>query len=194
MDLWIWAIVLVVIGLALGLTELFIPSGGLIGFLSFCALLGAVILAFVEDPVIGLLVLAVSIIGLPTILVLGLRWWPHTPVGKKALLSVPDRDEVLPDDPKRRNLKNLVGRVGRAKSKMLLSGAVVIDGRTIDAVSDGLPIEPGQAVQVVAVHGVEVIVRPVDEPTAHQKTQPSDDLLARPIDSVIPDAFGEPPA
>lgn len=194
MELWAWAILLLVVGLALAVMEVFLPSGGLIGFLSFCALVGAVIVAFMEGSLTGVAILAVSILGLPAVIVLGLRWWPYTRIGKRVLLSVPEGEEVLPDDPRRRALKGLIGKVGRARSKMLPSGAVAIDGRTVDAVSEGLPIDPGQPVQVVAVHGAEVIVRPVDEQTMHEANRPADDVLAQPIESVLPDPFDEPPA
>jgi membrane-bound ClpP family serine protease len=194
MELWAWAILLLVIGLALAVTEVFVPSGGLIGFLSAAALITAIILAFMDRPMAGIIILAVAILGLPVVVALGLRWWPYTPIGKRVLLSAPDSREVLPDDPRRRSLKSLLGQIGRAKSKMLPSGAVVVNGHTIDAVSEGLPIEPGQAVQIVAVHGVEVIVRPVDEETANRSSRPSDDLLSQPIESVLPDPFEEPPA
>jgi membrane-bound ClpP family serine protease len=194
MELWAWAILLLVIGLALAVVEVFVPSGGLIGFLAFAAIVGAVLVAFMENSLTGLAILAISILGLPVVIALGLKWWPHTPIGKRVLLDAPDSDEVLPDDPKRRALKSLVGKVGRAKSRMLPSGPVMIEGRTIDAVSEGLPIEPDQPVQVVAVHGTEVIVRPVDEQTLHAANPPADDLLAQPIESVLPDPFEEPPA
>jgi membrane-bound ClpP family serine protease len=194
MELWIWAILLLVIGLALVVAEVFVPSGGLIGFLAFCTITGAVIVAFMENSTIGLTVLAISIIGLPTAIALGLKWWPHTPIGRRVLLDTPQGNEVLPDDPRRRALKGLVGKLGRAKSKMLPSGAVVVDGHSIDAVSEGVPIDEGQPIQIVAVHGVEVIVRPVDEQTLREASRPADDVLAQPIESVVPDPFDEPPA
>ena len=87
------------------------------------------------------------------------QWLPDTAVGKRLLATVPSADEVLPDDDERRALRELVGRTGRAQTRMLPSGAVEIDGRTIDAVSDGMPIEPGQPVRVVDVHGTRVTVR-----------------------------------
>lgn len=194
MELWAWAILLLVIGLALAVVEIFVPSGGLIGFLAFAAIVGAVLVAFMENSLTGLAILAISILGLPVVIALGLKWWPYTPIGKRVLLSAPESDDVLPDDPKRRALKSLVGKVGRARSQMLPSGSVLIEGRTIDAVSEGLPIEPDQPVQVVAVHGMEVIVRPVDEQAMHEANRPADDVLAQPIESVLPDPFEEPPA
>ena len=43
----------------------------------------------------------------------------------------------MPDTPERRTLRQLVGKLGVAKSVMLPSGAVLIDGQTIDALSEG---------------------------------------------------------
>ena len=52
------------------------------------------------------------------------------------------------------------------KSQMLLSGVVLIDGQSLDAVSESLPVEAGQTVQVIRVQGRRLVVRPVDEDTA----------------------------
>jgi hypothetical protein len=69
--------------------------------------------------------------------------------------------------------------------------AVVIDGLTVDAVSEGQPIEPGQLVRVLEVHGTRIIVRPADEqrPTGPAK---SEDLLSRPIESLGLDSIDDP--
>ncbi len=40
---------------------------------------------------------------------------------------------------------------------------MVIEGRTIDAVSEGMAIEAGQLVRVVQVRGMEVIVQPAGD-------------------------------
>ena len=75
-----------------------------------------------------------------------------------------------------------------AASTTLVSGAITIDGRTVDAYSEGMPIETGQKVIVVEVHGTQVVGQPVDEEI------PSPDGgegLARPIDSVVPDPFDD---
>jgi membrane-bound serine protease (ClpP class) len=107
------------------------------------------------------------------------------------LLTMPDTSEVLPDSPQQRYLKGLIGRVGQAKSKMLPSGAVVVDGRTIDAVSEGMPIEIGQRVRVIEARGNRVVVRITDDEVASANEA---DPLARPIDTVLPDPFRDPPA
>lgn len=191
MDPWAWAVLLLLLGLGLVVLEVFIPSSGILGFLAFCSLAGAVIMGFTTGPATGLAVLGIVILGLPVIVVVALHYWPYTPIGRKILLRTPDSDEVLPDSPKRQQLRLLVGRVGRAKTKMLPSGVIAVGGRTVDAVSDGTAIEPGQKVRVIEVHGHRVLVRSIDDET------PSDsdiDPLARPIDSISGDPFQEPPA
>ena len=191
MDPWAWAIVLLLIGLGLAIMEVFIPSAGILSFLAICSLVAAIVMAFLEGPTVGFTVLISAVLGLPVAVVLALRWWPSTPLGRRMLLRVPMGREVLPDSPRMRNLKELGNRVGRAKSEMLPSGAVSIDGRTIDAVSEGMAIAAGQRVRVVEVHGNRVVVRPVDEETPSEADA---DPLSRPIDTVGLDPFEEPPA
>lgn len=191
MEYWAWALLMMITGVALVVMELFIPSGGILGFLAVSAVLGGVVLGFLQGPVTGFILLASAIFGLPVIIVLALKWWPQTPIGRRVLLGTRRSEEVLPDSPKRQTLRELVGRIGRAGCKMLPSGVVVIDGRKVDAVSEGMPIEPGQKVRVVQVRGNSLVVRPVPEDTPDQ---PADQILSQPVDTVVPDPFEEPPA
>jgi len=171
MDLWIWAVVLLAVGLSLAVLEVFLPSGGLIGFLAGCTLVAAIVIAFKEGSAVGLAVLSTALVGIPIVVTVALQLWPKTALGRRMLLVVPESDDVLPDSPRQRFVKGLVGRVGLAKTKMLPAGAVTIDGRTIDAVSESMPIEVGQTVQVIQVRGRVVVVRPVDK-----EPQPTDPL------------------
>jgi membrane-bound ClpP family serine protease len=163
MDPWVWAILLLVLGTALTVMEIFFPSAGILGFLSAVALLGAVVMGFQQGALAGVLILLGVAFGLPVVIVLGFKYWPRTAMGRRVMLMAPTSEDVLPDDPDKERLKNLIGRIGRAKSKLLLSGVITIDGRTIDAVSESMPIEIGQAVQVVQIRGHGLVVRPVEE-------------------------------
>lgn len=178
-----WAIVLILVALGLGFLELLLPSGGVLGFLTVVALVAAIVMAFQAGPLPGIVVLATTVVGVPTLVVLALRWWPHTPIGRRFLPPIPGGDEVLPDDADRRQLRDLVGRAGTAKSKMLPSGAVLIDGRTVDAVSEGVAIEAGQPIRVVQVRGMRVVVRPIDAASPPPEAA-RDDILSRPADSL----------
>lgn len=190
-DLWVWAVLLLLLGLGLAVLEIFIPNGGILAFLSICALIGSLLLAFRQGPVAGFLVLSMAIVGLPAVVVLALKYWPETSMGKRIMLGTPRGEDVRSGITERRGLADLVGQVGEAKSPMLPSGAVAINGRTIDAVSEGTPIDPGQRVRVVEVRGSRVVVRPIGD----EVPSPTDpDPLARPIDTIAPDPFEEPPA
>ncbi len=188
-ELWVWAVMLIVVAVGLAVLELFVPSGGILAFLSIASIVGALILAFQSGPVVGLIFLVGVIIGMPTSLALAVKWWPHTPIGRRILLRVSRSDEVLPDDDFHRGLKDLVGRTGEARSKMLPSGAILIDGRTVDAYTEGVPIEPGQRVIVLDVHGTNVLVRPLEDDEAPPSEEESG--LSQPIDSIAPDPFND---
>jgi len=187
---WVWAILLLVLGVGLAILEVFIPSAGILCVLAAASVVGAVIMGFRQGPVMGFSILIAAVVGLPAMLVLALKYWPRTAIGRRVLLAAPKSEDVLPDDPNLRALKTLVGRVGRAKSRMLPAGVILIDGRTIDAVSEGMPIDPGQAVRVIEVRANRVVVRQVEEETP---SQTAENPLERPIDSVVPDPFEEEP-
>ena len=191
MELWL-AIVLLLLGLSLVILEVFFPSGGLLGFLATCAIVGSIVMGFRCEPrpIVGIALLLTALFGVPVALVLALNYLPKTAMGRKVLLMAPTSDEVLPDSPRKRHLKSLVGQVGWAKSKMLLSGVVVVAGKTIDAVSEGTAVEPGQAVRIIKVHGNRVVVRPLDEETPLESDE---DPLNRPLDSAVEDPFDESP-
>ncbi len=191
MDPLVWSSLLLLLGLTLVICEVFIPSGGVLGLLSVAALVAGVSLAFYNKGIeIGLLFLTVATVLVPTALALAFRYWPQTPMGRRLLLDVRSGEDMLPDTPERRKLAQLVGKLGVAKTLMLPSGAVVIEGRTIDALSEGMSIEAGQRVRVVAVHGSRVVVRPADD---SEELPPEDvDMLSRPIESLGIDSLEDP--
>ena len=189
MDPWVWPVLLLIAGMGLAVMEVFFPSAGILAFLSFASMVAAVALGFLHGTGIGVTILGVSVIGVPTVIVLALRWWPHTSMGKQVLLEAPKAEDVLPDDPDRRQLKGLVGHVGRAKCKMLPGGIVAIDGRNVEAVSEGIAIELGQQVRVIKVQANRVVVRPME---GEVPSASAENPLERPIDSIVNDPFREP--
>lgn len=179
MDPWVWAVLLLLVGMGLVVLDIFVPSGGIFAFLAVCATLAAVWLGFSHGSATGVAVLAGAVFGTMLVVILGLKYWPSTSLGKRMLLQVPSSEDVLPENDPRRALEGLVGRVGRAKSKMLPSGIVAIDGVTLDAISEGLPIEAGQRVRVVEVRGNRVVVQGLPEEPAGPNEK---DLLNQPLD------------
>ena len=120
MDPLAWSVLLLLLGLTLVVLEVFVPSGGILGLLSIGALISSITLAFYHRGLeVGLIFLTVSAVLVPSALALAFRYWPNTPMGRRLLLDVPKEEEVLPDSPERRSLRQLVGKVGVAKTVIL---------------------------------------------------------------------------
>lgn len=155
-----WVAVLLVVGLVTLALEVFVPSGGVLGFLSLVALVTGVALAFVEQgPWLGTAVLAVTCLAVPTVLALAFRVFPETPLGRRVLPPPPSPDEVVPDADRRAAVRTLVGRRGQATSDLLPWGGVEIDGVGHEALSEGGPIARGAAVEVVGTQATALLVR-----------------------------------
>lgn len=191
MEPWAWALLLMVLGMGLLVLEVFFPSAGILGFLSASSILAAIIFGFRGGVLTGLVTLLVAVVGIPTVAIFALKIWPRTAMGRRVMLMTPSSKDVLPQDAERDSLKQLIGQVGEAKCQMLPGGIVSLDGHTIDAVSEGMPIDSGQRVRVIKVWGHRVVVRPLEE---EEPSSSAEDPLRRPIDSVAPDPFEEPPA
>jgi membrane-bound serine protease (ClpP class) len=183
-----WAIVLLVVGCGFLVLEVFIPSGGLLSFFAFVALVASMIVAFNRNLTTGLSFMAIAVLAVPIAVGVAFKLWPKTPMGKAILGELPSEEETKPDDPRR----TLVGRVGMAQSLMLPSGAILIDGKLIDAVSQGIAIDPGQPVVVVEVKGNRVMVRPAGAAEAQAAALEPDDVLSRPIEDFGFDSLEDP--
>jgi len=157
MDPGYLGLILIAAGLFAIVLELFVPSAGTIGLVAAGLLLAGVILTFYSDVVFGSFVLMGLMILLPVMISVLLKIWPKTPIGKAVILGEVDH-EVLPES----NVDSLVGQIGIARTKMLPSGIIDIDGQKHDAVSEGFAIEPGDRVKVISVKGNRVYIEPFD--------------------------------
>lgn len=183
-----WAVVLMVLGCGVLVLEVFVPSGGVLGFLAAVIMVAAIVMAFRRDLTTGLAFILAALVVAPTAVGLAFRYWPRTPMGKAFLGEILTDDDVKPDDPRR----GLVGRVGVAQSKMLPSGAILVDGQLIDAVSQGMAVDVGDAVAVVEVRANRVMVRKARPDEARHADLSPDEALSRPIEEFGLESIDEP--
>jgi membrane-bound ClpP family serine protease len=192
----VWAAVLLIIAVVFVVCELFVPSAGVLTFLAAASLVAAVVCAFLDSPAAGMMFVLLTVFGTPALLIVLFRWWPNTPIGRKMMLTLPDPDLVKPDNMRLRALQELVGKTGRATTKMLPSGAVEFDGKVVNAVSDGTAIDEGTSVRVIKVAGSRVVVRAVDDTESNIAGPDSpggaESELDRPIDSLGLDPYEDP--
>lgn len=188
LDPIVWSILLMALGCALIVLEVFVPSGGFLSILAAAAFIGAIGVAFYYNgPLAGVSLMLISVVIVPIIAALAFKYWPLTPMGRAFLGELPDETVVSPSDPRRA----LIGRIGVARSKMLPAGAVLIDGRLFDAVSQGMAIDPEQFVVVTEVRGNRVVVRPANDDERPEHEDP-ESLLARPIDELGIESLDDP--
>src|SRR5262245_53200129 len=124
------AYLLIVLGLALLVAEVFVPSGGLLFVGSTLAIIAGVAMAFMYgDTSTGMLTLLVVFVAGPLLAAAALYYWPRTPMARRFIL--PDQDATLAQMPVNLELEQLRGRFGRAISDLRPAGAAEFDGRRI---------------------------------------------------------------
>jgi membrane-bound serine protease (ClpP class) len=181
---------LLFVGLVLLVMEVFFPSAGILAFLAAAALVGAIIFGFQQGMLFGFIFLVGAVVGSVVLVALAFRFWPKTSFGRRMMLDAPPASDVLPEDSEKEMLKDMIGRIGKTRCKLLPSGIISIDGRKIDAVSEGMPIEVNQEVRVIQVRGKRLVVRPLDDDAPSPNAA---NPLRRPIDDLIEDPFDENP-
>jgi len=158
------ALVLIGVGVLLMISELFIPSGGILSALALGAFIVAVGLSFWYKPVVGMWTLVGVAVALPVLVMALFYYWPRTPLGKKFILEAPPDNSTLASMQTNVELEDLRGRIGKAVSTLRPSGIVDFEGRRVDCVTEGMMVEAGQAVKCIEVKAGRVVVRPVDKP------------------------------
>ena len=146
-------------GFLLLAVEIFVP-GGVLGTLGAVALFGAVISAFaIFGPETGFLVAVFMLILMAIGLVLWIRIFPNTPIGRALTLSKDGQSFKLNTEAN----QSLIGTEGSAQSDLRPSGIALINGKRMDVVAEGEWIAAGEPVKVIAEKGNHVTVRRTGE-------------------------------
>ncbi len=146
------AVILGLIGIAAIIIELFVPAGGLIGLVGAGSIVTAIVRTYRDQgPEAGTIFLLVSLVLVPSIIVLWFRLFPGTRIGKRLILGDSRTAE--------RKEPGLEGKKGTALTPLRPSGTALIDGRRCSVVTDGTFLEKGETVMVKKVEGNRILVR-----------------------------------
>jgi membrane-bound ClpP family serine protease len=168
------AMALIALGLVLLIAELFVTNG-LLALVALGLLAFGIALPFIYgDTSTGIVTMMAVFIGVPGLISFLLRCTTWTPFGRR-LMQPPglDSDTTMANMPVNLELEQLRGRIGRAISPLRPSGVVDFDGKRIDTLTEGFPVDAGSWVKCVEVKAGRVIVRPVEGPTDVTAAGPS---------------------
>lgn len=173
--------ILLAVGVAVALLELFIPSGGLLALTAAAALVGSVACFWVHDAAWGVGALLLYLAGSPVAILVGLKIWTHTPLARRMVLGdgrADDDEHEWDRSPRaqepadqvirvgvgasgsRMPLEALLGQTGTALTPMRPVGFIRVAGERIEAHAESGMIDTGTRVTVVECDGARVIVRP----------------------------------
>jgi len=173
----LWTFLFLCLAFIVAVLEVFLPSGGLFAVLAITFLVTSIVFSFQVGIVFGSLYTFFVCLLVPVFLWVALRFWPQTWIGRRILLA-PEEDPALFPDEEQQTLKQLIGKQGLAKSKMLLGGLIEIEGKRYSAVSDAEPIESGDVISVVRIEGTSIIVRKSAIAASAEASLPLEDPFA----------------
>jgi membrane-bound serine protease (ClpP class) len=92
------------------------------------------------------------------------RYLPHAPLFRNMLLNPPAEEDLIDLDHREAlaDFSYLVGQQGVATTNLMPAGKADFDGRLIDVIAEGLPIERGQTVVVTKTRANRVMVHAAD--------------------------------
>lgn len=171
MDPFYVALMLYFAAIVLAFVDLFVPSGGLLVIVAALGGIAAVLFAFRSGNTAGMAMLTLVIASVPVFAFLAIRIWPHTPMGRRIILKLPESTTVaqgIDEDP----LRELVGHVFQVEAAFLPTGQLRVGHQRFNASAESGFIEAGAHVKVIAVRERNLIVRQTTEPLTARETGP----------------------
>lgn len=163
-------LILMISGLMLLGAEIFVP-GGVLGAVGAMALVGAIGMAFAAfGPTAGAYIALATIVLLGVVIVLWIKIFPNTSVGRRMTVSNDMADSKATET----GLQGLLGQEGVATSELRPAGFAVIGGRRVDVVTQGGMIDKGTAIKVVEVESNRVVVAKSESASSPQSAPPAE--------------------
>lgn len=148
-------IILQILGIAVIIAEVVLPSGGILSVAAVALLGYSIYHVFAHlTPMAGTMFVVADIFAIPLAIVIGLKLLAKSPVTLRSQLQRGDGG-LSPET----GLAQHLGQEGVTLTDLRPSGMARIGGKRVDVVSRGDYIEKGSPVKVTAVEGNQVIVR-----------------------------------
>lgn len=190
----LFAILLLAVGVGLLVIEVFIPSGGLILILSLVCLSVSVWCSVKawwnsEDMLAWWTYLAALVVLIPGAVSGAFYMLPRTEFGRSILATPPELEDVTPYVEEEEHLKQMIGKLGTTLSLMNPGGLVSVNSERMHCEAEGMLIESGETVEVIAVKGNRLVVRHTPDASGSTEvasTNDSPDAEDSPLDFDVP--------
>ena len=202
MDPFYLALLLYCAAVVLAFVDIFVPSGGMLLILALSAAFASILFGFRSGNTMGMTMLTIVIASIPIFAVVAIKIWPHTPIGKRIILSLPQHDADMAGSSDRK-LTQWIGTLVRADSPLMPSGQIRIGSQYLNAIAESGVVEEGQNVEVIGVKERNLIVRPTQagvttapvaqpaEPDANEEMVDDRNLLERPAEEFGLESFDQ---
>jgi len=139
--------------LAILVLEVFVPSGGVLAVVGGLGLLSSIYYGFEINLFLGIGQILVSIIAVPFMFYYGLK--------KITLNKKLDTKEGFHSD--KSGMDHLIDKQGVTLTSLRPSGAIIIDGKRFDVVTEGEMIDKDTPVKVTKIEGARIVVRTIQK-------------------------------
>jgi membrane-bound ClpP family serine protease len=147
-------LILQIAGVIIIIAEIILPSGGILSIMAIGVLGFSLFKAFAVSSNIGMLFLGADIIMVPALVLMGLKFIAKSSVTLRKTLS--KEDGVVSQ---KKELDKFFDASGIAVTDLRPAGAIKVNNKKIDAVTQGEYVNKGASVRVIQVAGNQVIVK-----------------------------------
>jgi membrane-bound ClpP family serine protease len=146
---------------ALLMVEVLLPAHGLIGAMGVVLALVGVGVVFYHNQWAGVGVAYGLAAATPFAVVLWLKIWPRTPLGKRLILAAPTSRRPLDDaQSEAAGTTSLIGQVGITTSELRPGGTCEVAGQRVACSAEHGLIPRDTAIRIIAVTDGHLVVRP----------------------------------
>lgn len=159
MNWWLlFAVFLYFISASLIIAEVFLPSGGVLGIMSFFSVAGGIAIFFNNSPAAGWIGVVIAIIMIPSVLIIAYKLLPKTKFGKSVILA-PPKGRKGDGIPETTALLQMLNHQGRVVSPLRPVGICDFAGQRLECVAESGYVEKDTLVEVIHVQGTQLTVR-----------------------------------
>jgi len=148
-------IIMQIIGSAVIIAEIIIPSAGLLSIVAICLFGYSIYIVFATvSNFAGFIFVCTDMVVIPLLIIYGIKLMARSPVTLRKKLSKSDGFTSQSQE-----LEGYTGFEGETVTNLRPSGTAFINGKRLDVIARGEYIEKGSRIVVSAVEGNQVIVK-----------------------------------